>query len=994
MNDAFGSKIKFTAALPTALIVNGLDRFGLELAKTLVAQNGFVIIVGNATQQSDVEIFRGLPNIAIIDFIGVTKLLDEVRRLDYVFYLNHRYDIDEQEVGTQQFLQWSSYLNQILNLAVDFGSLFVFTNSVGATRVTLGKQTKQLLNEAASAKYTLAEFNRYAENLVLEYQAQKNLSAKVLRLGEVIGEGVPLDKDDMLYKLITAAIKRQDLYIEGDGLEGSFYIHVLDAVYGVLKAMFTKDLPKQIYTLAYPEQVTELSLAYRIKDLVPESGIIKFIDEVIKPQIGLKVHRPAAHFEEIGWRPKIPFNTALLQVIAGLRTQLKISGELKQPLIEERRPTPNLQSDSVRIAKSVDALENKQRKLTPTKRFRKGFFRGWDKLFAGFDFLKKITLAEFAVYSILLLIFFGLFFTVLAPVITLARDAFTFDNSFRASINSLQSENWADLETSSRTSEAALTSAQSTLETLTPVFTIAGQVPLQQQLLGLTQSYEFLTSAYRLYATAQTDLEEINTVTTPSIIYRPTNASILALDVASNSTPATNASEPIRNFELAERSYQDYQQVNSQITFATLPEFLSSYFTNKQLAGDEFKDKLAVTEQALKLYELNNSEETVVGIVFTDHLRQTFSGGEVVALGLLKYQNGILKDIRLQPVQNLDLKSLPLSASEKQEINTVNTFPALTGYRVADINTASYPELARLVLNKDTVESLANKAFAKAFGTEVDYTWMWNSTSLRSLLDNYGEVEINGETFNASNYLQNLNSLQKQSLQSRNLLMSNLYGIMLTRLLSTPNQTYANQTRTLLNLIKEGGITTDVNQTALLKLPVAAPDFNVSLYNPETDNYLLNPGVDLNIKVDQEGTSDHYDMTINTANTLGTKFAAVCLPVTIGEITTNLDSAKTQTSAIGGSRCVIANTESNSEFSVGLNRSLSTTKYDASFGAASGLLLRYDWQASFPTKQIDSSTVVTQGGSIGNVRKTQEGSLFYSAEVYNLFRFNIKFVSN
>ncbi|MFW5702938.1 MAG: hypothetical protein ACOCXP_03150, partial [Candidatus Dojkabacteria bacterium] len=98
------SEIKYTTLYPTSIIVNGLDKFGYELAKTLTEQGGYVIIVDDLDDRHELEEFARLRNTAFLDFTGVADMIEDIRRLDYVFYLNHSVFRKESEFSSQEFL--------------------------------------------------------------------------------------------------------------------------------------------------------------------------------------------------------------------------------------------------------------------------------------------------------------------------------------------------------------------------------------------------------------------------------------------------------------------------------------------------------------------------------------------------------------------------------------------------------------------------------------------------------------------------------------------------------------------------------------------------------------------------------------------------------------------------------------------------------------------------------------------------------------------------
>src|SRR5690606_10306374 len=87
--------------------------------------------------------------------------------------------------------------------------------------------------------YTEFEIQRYAESLVKEYEQKVGIDARIIRLGEMIGKGIEVNTNSSVVNLVVQGLGGDHLEIPGDGLETDYYIHSLDAAYGILKAQFS-----------------------------------------------------------------------------------------------------------------------------------------------------------------------------------------------------------------------------------------------------------------------------------------------------------------------------------------------------------------------------------------------------------------------------------------------------------------------------------------------------------------------------------------------------------------------------------------------------------------------------------------------------------------------------------------------------------------------------------------------------------------------------------
>ncbi len=309
-------KLSKNRSAPLAIIFKGADILGIELTKLLIDQGAFVIIIDEYNQKNKNRMGELLEHklFSFIDISGVESLAQSIDKLDYIFYFNHeRYDPDE-DVSTSEFLEKSNKLDRILELGVDMNSKFLLTSSIQLHKELQSKKDLSSNFEFdESLNYTVLEVQRYAENLTWEYYKKGGLDARILRVGEVLGERIDIERKTILVDYIKKAIKGGKIEVEGDGLEGLYFVHAMDAAYGLIKAQFTEKTSGNVYSLVIPRDITVLNLAYKILDLEPRASGIEFISE--KKKEDLELYKPAKNLKAIGWKPKISFERGLAQTI-------------------------------------------------------------------------------------------------------------------------------------------------------------------------------------------------------------------------------------------------------------------------------------------------------------------------------------------------------------------------------------------------------------------------------------------------------------------------------------------------------------------------------------------------------------------------------------------------------------------------------------------------------------------------------------------------------
>jgi len=309
-------KIEKNKNAPLSLIFNGANLLGIELANLLIDQGAYVIIIDEYTQKNKQRMGKLIDNklFSFIDISGVDSLTQSLDRLDYIFYLNHEWYDPDEDISTSEFLERSNTLDKVLEMGVDLNSKFLLTSSIKIHKNL--QEKKDLASEIEfdeSLNYTVLEVQRYAENLTWEYYKKGGLDSRIIRIGEVLGEEIDIDRKTKLVEYINQAIKGNELKVPGDGLENLFFVHVIDAAYGLIKAQFTEKTSGKVYSIVIPRDITVLNLAYKILDLEPRAGGINFVNEDKKS--GIKIYKPAKNLKAIGWKPKISFERALAQTI-------------------------------------------------------------------------------------------------------------------------------------------------------------------------------------------------------------------------------------------------------------------------------------------------------------------------------------------------------------------------------------------------------------------------------------------------------------------------------------------------------------------------------------------------------------------------------------------------------------------------------------------------------------------------------------------------------
>ncbi len=1020
-------KIKYTTAYPTSIIVNGLDMFGYQLAKSLTEQGGYVIIIDNLEDNHMIEEFTSLRNIAFLDFDGIADMVEEMRRLDYVFYLNHSTFNPKNEISSQDFLSFSNYLDQILKLASDFNALFSLTNSIEAHKVLLSANKFENLKSDDPAKdylnYSNAEFVRYSENIVSEYRKTRNLNAKILRLGVLLGEGVHLSKNTNIGKLIYQAVGQKDLVLDEDGLSSEHYIHLVDAVYGVIKAQFSRDIKDYIFTIAYPDPITQLSLAYKIQEIEPDAGEIKFVDEEnSKVRLGSDIYKAAKNLSKIGWHTKVDFETALLQTISYIKSLLEqeVQEEIKDAemididdtsysydkyederqvkngalarLIEERKQAENQRKE--KLVLSASKLKKSKAQTSFRRRLKKAVVKRYDNFAKNFKFLQKLTVGDMLMYSLLLGIFLFLFFVFISPLALIIRDFVGFNSAVETYLFLQENGQWDDAQLQADDAQKSVKSLISTLENSDLLFQFIGREDLQSELLAACQSASFISDSFSNSSLVADQIQETSNQKYNEIVYRPTNTSLLSIRESeeTNEGAETENVQNLRSIEelqaansISIRSYNNAKNIYQQVDSTRMPYFLQSYFNNFYNNLVNYREFLDDTNQILGFLNETNEGKFSIGFVIQDSIRTNFSGGTLTSIGLIEYSNGEIKNVNLLPINNVQkvaLSDLNLNQNELDEIVKLSQ-GKVTLENINDGN-VFVQDVVEFVHSSKTTFSLIEEYLEESFKSKPDVVFRLNSAAFGEMLETFGEISINDKKISSENYLQQINILQEDSVSSRNLIMTNLSAILISRF-NEQTRSNAFQMRNLFESIEtEGGLILNDEFKEILGIEEDQKDIEIAINRDSVENYTVNPLLDLNISTELSAGKAYSTGIFNTQNTQDVDDMLICFDKDFEEFDLkNIPAERYLNLGIRGKDCYLFDIKAAKRYEFSYESNYKDETYGNIIGIVSGVELRYDIEIEVPsTFNIVSSTPEAN---------KQDASYFYFGGTYDQFKFRLNF---
>ncbi len=412
---------------PTSLIIHGANFVGAKLVELLSAQKGNVILTDEFTKKNS-EILKKLRkeySLQTFDLSGIQSLEKSAQRIDYIFILLDQFLVTSGNLSSKKFLSETNTIDAAFKLAIRHSAKVILTTTLALhKRITsLHSTTLDNLSHASKQEpYNPVELQRYCENLAAEYHDQAGLDIRIARLGEIIGENMPLESNTTFVNMLKESITKPRITIPGEGLDYSYYIYILDAVYGLIKAIFSPKTNGEVFSLSYPEEISTLNLAYKVLELNPKANEIEFAEAPAGegPQ---QIYVPAKNLSKIGWEPKVSFEQALMESLQYFHDQYHIKWKEKPTDPEEK--IAELQRRAASKPK-----QHASDRVTATGKTMRSIAKPFNRLFGGvgnlFNGIKgkfagiKLSPGNVIKYTFFISLGILIFLYILAPIVQIS----------------------------------------------------------------------------------------------------------------------------------------------------------------------------------------------------------------------------------------------------------------------------------------------------------------------------------------------------------------------------------------------------------------------------------------------------------------------------------------------------------------------------------------------------------------------------------------------
>ncbi|MCS7317042.1 MAG: NAD(P)-dependent oxidoreductase [Candidatus Dojkabacteria bacterium] len=799
-------KLKSTVKHPTTLIIGGLSKLGIEITEALLEQGGYVIIVDNYSEKEIklAEIFKPGTMFSFVDFTMLPNLDEEIRRLDYVFCLIKDSINPLSKVTTQYFLNFSNYLDSSLTIASKFEAKFLLSTNIRSHQ-SLIDSTDKIIQNPRDWYYTNAEIERYAENLVLDYIERIDLDARIVRLGQIIGDGIDLAIESEFNNLIIAAAKGDPLILKKDGLEQEWLVHLLDAAYGVIKAQFSKDTKGQIFSIAYENPFTHLAIAYKIQEI--EDGIQEiYFDNSHNYAAPLKIYQPAKNLATIGWMPRVPFDRALKQSIISAKIYLlennqsgnntNLSNEASfiekvrsfisvvsksktnrinssnnsnldldslgpiSKLMEERKRQEELRAKSIELANTSIKIKRRTKPKSVFEKFQDQLWNLTNSIGKKIDFLKNRTPLEF-LFILFIAILIGLaYIFVFSPILVIAKGFLVIGSNANTLEISLYSNNFSVALDSINNICNEFESIQKSIDYLAkPMYLLSLDLHSKRYLKDIMVYINLCNVSRKLFTNLLTYEKYWASFRNNTQVRLSSENYLSVVNIGIDHSDLFN--EMQHNIPFLKFYVQEVIDIVKQLETFELqyyPEFIASriYELNERIKI--FANKAYLFNYLEYFYNLLGfNEKKHYAIILVDNTRPMPIGGDILAVGVFSFLNGSITQSLVKSPYDINFDYSVISTSDLEEIN-------LRRYSAVKLNNLRFADLASIE-DKKTFFYIIFKIFSKTFNIKLDGLVILDLNFIQNTLEfletntNISKFELLGVNLFEANILSNFKLL-------------------------------------------------------------------------------------------------------------------------------------------------------------------------------------------------------------------------------------------
>lgn len=630
------SVIKKSSLVPTVLVYNGISFLGLNLCTALLEKGARVVVLDKVDDEvrSRAKKLLAHPNFALFNIDPDKGLPEKIHSVDYIFSLAYPedYTLENRDLVSEAFAT-----KHLLDLAVASKAKFALIEPLFYKKVE-GEN---------SEKYSYEKNSSFLRSLIWDYIDNRNLNGRIIRLCQIYGSGMPLESSTGLVRFLRSILEHRNLKIFGEGVAKGYYLHIDDAVEGIIKALFYKRTSGRIFKLISEDSHADLELAFIFKSLANsevnlEYGEGTFEEFVFNTTLGETVPR---------WEAEVSLKEGLQRTLEGFGYVINRHAFKPASVIE------NKLKEKAKVEEINSILDLKRENEDQPSTEKKFFYEEERKFFPKISLpsinfaLPKISLPKFPASSIfpknrtlsfiLAAVVSLILFTVIAPL------SFTAYSTKRA-VNSLEevSMNMSQLQTdyskdSAKEAFENFHKAKNSFGRVAWLFKLIGQGQTYKSVNNLLDSATYFTGS--LYRTTKA-LEPFSNIWE---IINPNSSTVFQKEDFETSQQELTHARNTLDMSLA--SYKSIEENE-------LPKFMRAHFREYgsvlEKADNSLNDALFLSGVLPEVVGVDESREYLLLFQNSNELRPT--GGFIGSYATLTLEDGKIKRLNLDDIYNPD----------------------------------------------------------------------------------------------------------------------------------------------------------------------------------------------------------------------------------------------------------------------------------------------------------------------------------------------------
>lgn len=716
MSNTDFSKIK--GQTPVSVIVHGGSYLGYLLSKTLLEQGSQVIIIDKytATTKSYFSDLKKTGKVSFIDFKGLKNFYEKISRIDYLYYFLEENGTKTVNIDSKDFLSESDYLNQSLTTAHKYKAKIALVTSLKLNRELANRVNNS--NLAQPSPYSKLELQRYCENSAAEFVDKSKADLRIIRLGTLFGKGIKNITDESLNRLFTDATQKNQIEIWGEGLEIHNLVNESDAVYGILKLMFSDETKGEVISLCNKNDYTTLSIAYKLLELDVEAKAIRFVEKKGMDPILQDLYVPAPNAQQYGWKQNVTLEDSIVEQLHSYyeRTDNKwnISKASNKPKERELTSTKNTRLGEI-VGNLLKPLKGNSDSETFITNINYKLLIKW---------LMLLSLSAIAIYYLI------------APVVGVSLGSYLVYRNSQNLYSSVQSLDFNNIQSETATLSKNVDRLQNSFERLYWLFKVTGQKNFYNNTAQILQGSRHAVDSAQDLVVGLQPLGQYFKDFEPAVNFDQSEGSNTTREyreyLQAIDSNRYSINEGIYKITLA-------QSLIGSVDTKTVPQFMQDPVL-------QYKDLINATAESVKPLEtviqflpdllgVDERKRYLILLQNDGEIRST--GGWISSYAVVGIEGGQIRELFIDDIYNAD-GTLKVQGHSYKVPNSM---------KLALENTPNTFSLVNWNPNLDSVMTSAEQyIYDLGKGNDLDGVITIDTTFLQKLLEKWGGVEVPGES--------------------------------------------------------------------------------------------------------------------------------------------------------------------------------------------------------------------------------------------------------